>query len=274
MREENKKEILWHYTDFCAFDGILSNGEIWLGNVRNMNDAEEMLYFIDTVVKDGVKKKLIDSNRVDKFTDLEKIVKNQKQKRKNNVALAACFSSYEDEASQWDRYAKNGEGVSIGFNKELFEKVIDGKPLWIQKVSYEEKEDNNQFIENLYEYILTGKTIDFGDNIDELFNKIWTCSAAYKHPSFKLESETRLMTLPNVEENIEYKVFQKHIKKYYILKIKELCEEKNVKFTDLVEKIIIGPKSKQNYNVLREYLISKGLGELKDRISNSQCPLQ
>ena len=54
-----EKEILWHYTDYTAFDGILANGEIWLGNVRNMNDAEEMLYFIDTVVKDGVKKKLI-----------------------------------------------------------------------------------------------------------------------------------------------------------------------------------------------------------------------
>ena len=269
-----EKEILWHYTDYTAFDGILANGEIWLGNVRNMNDAEEMLYFIDTVVKDGVKKKLIESENVNKFNELEKIVNAQKQKRKDKVTLAACFSSYEDEASQWDRYAKNGEGVSIGFNKELFEKVIEGNHLRIQKVSYEEKEENNKFIDELYQYLLTGKTISYEDNIDELFDKIWTYSAAYKHPSFKLESETRLMTLPNVEENIEFKVFQKHIKKYYIFKIKEACEKKNIKFTDLIEKIIIGPKSKQNYNVLKEYLISKGLQDLKDRIENSSCPLQ
>lgn len=239
-----------------------------------MNDAEEMLYFIDTVVKDGVKRKLIENNKEDEFQKLEKLVNDQKNKRKDKVILAVCFSSNEDEASQWDRYAKNGEGVSIGFNKELFEKVIDGNYLWIQKVSYEESDENNFFVDNLYNYITEGKTINFDENIDELFDKIWTYSAAYKHPSFKLEGETRLMTLPNVEENIEFKVFQNHIKKYFILRIKDLCNNKKVKYTDLIEKIIIGPKSKQNYNVLKEFLIDRGLGDLKDRISNSQCPLQ
>ena len=55
-------------------------------------------------------------------------------------------------------------------DKELFEKVIEGDPLRIQKVSYEEKEENNKFIDELYEYVLTGKTISYEDNIDELFD--------------------------------------------------------------------------------------------------------
>ncbi len=274
MKDNNKSEILWHYTDFCAFNGILMNGELWLGNVRNMNDSKEMIYFIDTVVKDGVKEKLLKSNNEEKIKDLEIIINNQKQKRLDKVTLAACFSANEDEASQWDRYANNGEGVSIGFNKELFEKVIDGNYMWIQKVNYEKKSDDNHFVDDLYNYIIGDKIKLESNKVDELFDKIWTYAAAYKHPSFKLEGETRLMTLPNVDENIEYKAFHTRIKKYYILKIRDLCNKKKIKFSDLIEKIIIGPKSKQNYNVLKEYLINIGLSDLKDKIFNSNCPLQ
>lgn len=41
-----KENILYHYTDFTALDGILSNSELRLNNVLNMNDASEMLLFI------------------------------------------------------------------------------------------------------------------------------------------------------------------------------------------------------------------------------------
>lgn len=271
---ENKKEILWHYTDYVAYNGILSNGEIWLGNVRNMNDAEEMFFFIDKVVKDGVKNRLIENDKEEELKKLEKIIKEQKNKRKGKVILAACFSSNEDEASQWDRYAKNGAGVAIGFNRELFEKIIEDMNLWIQKVCYDKNSDDDEFVDNLYNYVVNGSTNEYGEDIDKLFDKIWTYSASYKHPSFKLEGETRLMTLPTVSDNIEYKVFRDHIKKYYILRIKELCASKNIKYSDLVEKIIIGPKSKQNINVLSEYMSNIGLDELKDKIFLSQCPLQ
>ena len=39
-------ENLYHYTDFNAMRGIITNGEIWLWNLRRMNDSQEMLYFI------------------------------------------------------------------------------------------------------------------------------------------------------------------------------------------------------------------------------------
>ena len=42
--ENNGK--LYHYTDFNAMRGIITNGEIWLWNLRRMNDSQEMLYFI------------------------------------------------------------------------------------------------------------------------------------------------------------------------------------------------------------------------------------
>lgn len=37
----SNKNILYHYTDFSALDGILSNSELRLNNILNMNDAAE-----------------------------------------------------------------------------------------------------------------------------------------------------------------------------------------------------------------------------------------
>lgn len=36
---------LFHYTTFDALEGILSNKEIWLGNLKYMNDRLEMEIF-------------------------------------------------------------------------------------------------------------------------------------------------------------------------------------------------------------------------------------
>ena len=48
---------LYHYTDFNAMRGIITNGEIWLWNLRRMNDSQEMNYFIKEL-KSAVKKTL------------------------------------------------------------------------------------------------------------------------------------------------------------------------------------------------------------------------
>ena len=53
-------KILYHYTDFNAMCGIVSNGEIWLWNLRRMNDSQEMQYYIKEL-KVAVKKQLPES---------------------------------------------------------------------------------------------------------------------------------------------------------------------------------------------------------------------
>ena len=49
--------ILYHYTDFNAMRGIIINGEIWLWNLRRMNDSQEMQYFVKEL-KAAVKNQL------------------------------------------------------------------------------------------------------------------------------------------------------------------------------------------------------------------------
>ena len=57
--------MLYHYTDFAAFNGIIRNQELWLNNILNMNDASEMRLFmngickavVENIKKDGEKEK-------------------------------------------------------------------------------------------------------------------------------------------------------------------------------------------------------------------------
>ena len=41
-----EKNILYHYTDFQALDGILHQAQLRVNNVLNMNDAAEMRLFM------------------------------------------------------------------------------------------------------------------------------------------------------------------------------------------------------------------------------------
>jgi len=115
---QDSVQKLYHYTDFNAMRGIISKGEIWLWNLRRMNDSQEMQYFI-TELKLAVKKLLNEKYyvRMDRFfsenlKDFDKL-----------SSFAACFSEYADDASQWTRYAKNGMGVCIAFNKDMLTKL-------------------------------------------------------------------------------------------------------------------------------------------------------
>ena len=53
-----------------------------------------------------------------------------------------------------------------------------------------------------------------------------------------------------------------------------MCSELDMRMSDLVGEIIIGPTSSQSLPILQDYLDDCGLGVLKDRISVSECPLR
>ena len=43
--------MLYHYTDFAAFDGIIRCAELRLNNILNMNDTSEMRLFMKGLCK-------------------------------------------------------------------------------------------------------------------------------------------------------------------------------------------------------------------------------
>lgn len=48
--------MLYHYTDFAAFDGIIRCAELRLNNILNMNDTSEMRFFMNGICHAVVEK--------------------------------------------------------------------------------------------------------------------------------------------------------------------------------------------------------------------------
>jgi hypothetical protein len=106
----------------------------------------------------------------------------------------------------------------------------------------------------------------------------WIQSAAFKHPSFASEKESRLVVSPFISNEFavepKYHVSDGRIKKYYPLNLNRMCSKLNMHLSDLVGEIIIGPTSSQSLPILQDYLDDCGLNVLKDKICMSNCPLR
>ena len=264
-------KTLYHYTDFNAMRGIIINGEIWLWNLRRMNDSQEMEYFVKEL-KAAVKKQ-IDSADYKKLDDL--FAENLKD-FSSLSSYAACFSEYSDDAAQWARYAKNGSGVCIAFNSQMLSVIGDIGHAPLCKVNYSSSCDDLEIVRDFANIIEEENPNP--EAVNALFNNLITSSPVFKHPSFISEKEYRLVSLPyNVTEYLgqpHFFVEETNIKKYYILRLKDISFNLGLKYTDLFQEITIGPQARVTKDVLTDYFVSSGVPELAERIKVSECPLR
>lgn len=265
-------ENLYHYTDFNAMRGIITNGEIWLWNLRRMNDSQEMQYFIKEL-KLAVKNQIEPSD----YQKMEQLFDINLKNFDKLSSYASCFSEYADDAAQWSRYSKNGQGVCIAFNKELLKKIGDAGHTPLCKVSYSKNCDDLEIVKKLAD-IIKHETDFQSDHVREIFNDLVTSSPLFKHPSFISEKEYRLVSLPyNVSEYLgepHFFVEETNIKKYFILYLRNVCEKLGYKYSDLFNEVCIGPQARVTKDVLADYFESTGMKDLCDKIKLSECPLR
>lgn len=272
----SETNVLYHYTDYIALDGILNHGELRLNNILNMNDEEEMRFFMNHIrraltARLAVEGRDQDANRINSF------LKNEMEEEFHFSAYAACFSRYRDDAAQWERYGKYGQGVCIGFYENVVKQLI-GDAMNLQDVIYQFRAENVPVVEVLYQKIISGTLFQDMDELNDIMRKAWSQSYVYKHPSFSSENEVRLVALPFAEGEFpvtpRYHISQGRIKKYYPFMIKEACQRKGVLIEELVKEIIIGPTSTQSIPILQDYLKDCGMGALAEKIHPSECPLR
>ena len=269
-------QILYHYTDFTSLGGILSNRELRVNNVLNMNDSKEMDLFISGII--GVLKKRFsgigDEKMVSRLDAIHEIIRNHYF---DLSAYAACFSQASDDAAQWERYANRGKGVCLCFQREMLEKLT-GDTVSLKKVIYQNDLDDHPLADRLFERLQ--KKVDVGgtDELKKIRAEVCSEAAAYKHPSFSSENEIRLVVMPfevgDLQLQPRYHVARERIKKYYPLDLDRMCRDNGVDIEDLITGIVIGPESTQSLPILKDYLSDLGLNRLAENISTSDCPLR
>lgn len=279
MAREYENHILYHYTDYQALDGILRQAQLRVNNVLNMNDAAEMRYFMDGLC-DAVARRLEGDGDNERADWVRELFREELKKEFFYSAYAACFSLYRDDAAQWERYGNRGRGVCIAFQGKYLQRMAKGV-LSLQTVFYQDDMTAHNLTGVFYRLVRRKRNLAEAEgaaDIQKAMNYAWSCSAAFKHPSFLSEREVRLVVSPFVKEYFDvspcYHVTVERIKKYYPLDLTAMCRKVGIGLEELVPEIIIGPESTQSKSILQDYLRDKGLKELADRVSLSQCPLR
>lgn len=236
-----------------------------------MNDSQEMQYFINelkSAVKNVIPK--------DYEGQMERLFSENLRDFDKLSSYASCFSEYSDDAAQWSRYAKNGMGVCIAFDKELLEKIGNEGHAPLCKVNYSKSCAELDIVYEIAEIVTAKNRDDY--NVRELFNRLITSSPLFKHPSFISEKEYRLVSLPyDVSKYLgeaHFFVEETNIKKYYILNLRNVCNKLGIRYSDLFVEICIGPQARVTKEVLSDYFLTTGMEELCGKIKLSECPLR
>ena len=266
-------DILYHYTDFQAVDGILRQAQLRVNNVLRMNDSAEMRHFMDRLCAAVAQRLEEDGNREGAGQVRQRF---REELKKEYSAFAACFSFHRDDAAQWERYGNRGRGVCIAFRREYLEKMATGA-LSLQMVFYRNDMAGHPMVEEFCRLLKDGADLS-GEEVRRAMCEAWACSVSYKHPSFRSEYEMRLVVSPFEKEDLEvqpcYHVSKERIKKYYPLDLKAMCGKAGICLEDLITELIIGPDSTQSAAIFQDYLRDNGLARLAERVSLSDCPLR
>ena len=273
--EQNRRAILYHYTDFQALDGILRCAQLRVNNVLNMNDSAEMRHFMNRLCS-AIVDRLRREGRPERALQIQALF--AQELKKEYSAFAACFSFHRDDAAQWERYGSRGRGVCIAFRREHLQRIATG-PLSLQAVYYLDDMANHRMVEVFRALAAGGGDLSPEDPaVRKALREAWACSVSFKHPSFSTEYEMRLVVSPFEKAELDlrpcYHVSKERIKKYYPLDLRSMCREIGVELEDLVAEIIIGPDSTQSVAILQDYLRDNGLPALAGRVSLSDCPLR
>ena len=254
-------EIVYHYCDVDAFLSIISNAKLWLSDIYKANDSKECTWAKDAITN------MIRDYMVQKEPEMfDELMKWENQFEVSRPLYAACFSEKPDSLSQWRGYARDGQGLAIGFSVSLLNHLNKGKyaPYRFRKIAYGEDGRLNKFvIDEAVRIINCGAEQGVGHAAIAL--AIPSIEYAFfKNPSFKEEGEWRIAC--NVAKNPEkmwlgntgmwvsprcYRSSAGQIISYIEMDFSSVKQ-------DIIREIWIGPKSRVTQDDIIDFLSDAG----------------
>lgn len=229
--------LLYHYASNQKGFGILNDRAIRLSDIRKSNDYEELILFypdifdeIFLIYNESPFEFIYESQTgEDALRSLLDVTINMLYDSIecgdfSNFVL--CFSEEADMLSQWRGYANDGQGISIGFSKDLLQKKCDesNNIFRLEKVIYITEKERKQIIKEkaaevieelkgLRKWIVDNMTHDDSSqdtdgllsfNFYGMLEHILTDSLKYKQIGFKEEKEWRLFLSNQAYKNPEW----------------------------------------------------------------------
>lgn len=243
--------LIFHYCSTQSALSILKSHEIWMTNIRNMNDGNETIgvykIFFDLL------KKYDKMNFLDimyKFADTPGSIQLYETCLGAYSEHVVCFSKDPDSVSQWVSYADDGYGLAIGFDEDRIKSISNNNFITYQKISYANEKDIQKFIPDIYKILinhLSNNGLDMMNRAMEQIKNIYPSGIACKTKHYANENETRLIYKHNddskdLHDGWRIKECQAYAKRNLINTYIPLEFPK-----DIIRKIVIGPKYQKNY---------------------------
>lgn len=278
---------LYHYTSAQGLLGILGGGNLWVTNIRYMNDSTEFSYSIG-LLKNELNKCQLD--RVDAATKsfcdfFEKIA--DLVLTEMNV-YTASFSSDSDSLGQWRGYAPPNQGYSIGFDRAMLEEFGKQDEYELQRCCYDESWQKNKvcdwlvntkerlfsdakFVSLLGDYRpdqIKSDSVNQGliDFIAPCFASFLKMAVFFKHPKFKEENEWRLYKIDHFVDELKFRVGLSMLIPYREFYVGDK--------PNLIMEVMIGPCPHPDLSsdAVKLFLKSKGLSS--ELVRNSKIPFR
>lgn len=204
-------KTITHYTSLEGFRSIIADSQVWVSNIRFLNDKREMDYGIREAVK------FLEQLEKSTGTDDARKKLFAAAKRRINAhgipdAFACCFCEHGDSLGQWRGYSNGTQGVAIDFQAEDLRRHFLPYGIELAKVVYGQDETRRELQERLEKFISTneGNKDLFRDLVDQqseaLEDLIISLAPRFKHKSFEDEREWRIIVkTPLQAVTVEYR---------------------------------------------------------------------
>lgn len=264
---ESTHQYLYHYTSISALCNMLDTNQFWFGYTKNMNDSTEVVGFLREI-----KSKLNNDFPIETPRKKEVLKMISETEEIANVYIMS-FSEIEDDAAQWERYADNANGVCLKIKTSVLSKVSETYYYWLKEVKYLFADESNYDYEYNYKqlsrYIKEGLTYN-NKELSLIMFELCLVGIYHKHPSFQSEREVRFIHHSNVKKDKYVFLKTNTVKRMFVFDFQTY----GIKIDEIIDEIIIGPRSQQSIDELKMYIESKGYTELSNRIRYSSSPLR
>lgn len=291
-----EKHILYHYTSLEGLLGIIKSQSIWASHSEYLNDSSEYKHSLD-FAKEYAGIIHMEDDYLSGFAwVLNKALRNMQ----DSHIYISSFSEVPDLLSQWRGYCPKGEGVCIGFNKELLEQYCLDNKFIIEKCIYNHNKQQDKILElinqalsefpklNLtrkqYNKSSTTEQCDFeidsqlcfteGDGkevaneaLTKLCNSLQELAPYMKNQAFQEEAEWRIIAKDtDIDIDINFRTAVSHFIPYIVLPVIKAYKE-------IISEIIIGPSANKARSISSIQLLLDKHGMSNVVIKNSNVPL-
>lgn len=274
--------------------GIINSKSIWASHSDYLNDSSEYRHALDFAKSYAINTFTYD----DYLSGFSKVLVKALRNMNDSDIFISSFSEVPDLLSQWRGYCPKGEGICVGFRKEILEEFCKDEKLIFEKCIYSHKEQQDKILllmdktlgkfpkpiltRKEYEKLSTQKQVEFEmesyQNLTEgqgkiksdkalkkLCNSLEEMAPYMKNEAFEEEAEWRIIA-KNPNDQLSFRPSKSHLIPYIILPILKYSNE-------VISEIIIGPNANETRCSSSIKLLVESQGLKNISIKKSKIPL-